>query len=261
MKYLNDVSYKDCVGKVCKSKSSGDFKILKYNDSANVEIQFVDTGCRKVAEMKEVRNGNVKDPYVPSVCGVGILGAKYQSRVNGVKTREYNLWTGMLERCYNNTYKKKHPTYEGCEVSDKFKSYEYFYEWCHSQIGFDNDGNGNPFQLDKDLLIKSNKVYSENTCVFIPSEINSLLVKRAASRGEYLIGVCWSKTSKAFKATVSKNKGKSKHLGYFKTELEAYNAYKVAKESFVKEQANEWKDQIDPRAYEALMNYTVDIND
>ena len=41
MKYLNDISYKDCVGKVCKSKSSGDFKILKYNDTANVEIQFL----------------------------------------------------------------------------------------------------------------------------------------------------------------------------------------------------------------------------
>ena len=43
MKYLNDVSYKDCVGKVYKSKSSGDFKILKYNDRANVEIQFLNT--------------------------------------------------------------------------------------------------------------------------------------------------------------------------------------------------------------------------
>ena len=50
-------------------------------------------------------------------------------------------------------------------------------------------------------------------------------------------------------------------LGYFKTELEAYNAYKVAKESFIKEQANEWKDKIDNRAYEALINYTVEITD
>ena len=36
MKYLNDVSYKDCVGKVYKSKSSGDFQIVKYNDNKNV---------------------------------------------------------------------------------------------------------------------------------------------------------------------------------------------------------------------------------
>ena len=58
-----------------------------------------------------------------------------------------------------------------------------------------------------------------------------------------------------------KNKGKPKHLGYFKTEIEAFNAYKQAKESFVKEQANKWKDQIDERAYNALMNYTVEITD
>ena len=44
MKYLNDISHKDCVGKVCKSNLSGDFKILKYNDSKNVEIQFLKTG-------------------------------------------------------------------------------------------------------------------------------------------------------------------------------------------------------------------------
>ena len=44
MKYLNDVNYKDCVGKVCKSKSSGDFKIVKYSDSGHVEIQFINTG-------------------------------------------------------------------------------------------------------------------------------------------------------------------------------------------------------------------------
>ena len=159
MKYLNNVSYKDCVGKVCKSKLSGDFKILKYNDTANVEIQFLKTGYRKVAEMKVVRNGNVKDPYVPSVHGVGVLGTKYSPSINGVQTKEYGLWVRMLQRCYSDACQKKQPTYEGCEVSDNFKSYEYFYEWCNNQVGFSVDGNGNQFQLDKDLLIKGNKVY------------------------------------------------------------------------------------------------------
>lgn len=261
MKYLNDVSCRDCVGKVCKSKSSGDFKILKYNNKRNVEIQFVTTGYRKVAEMKEVKTGSIKDPYLPSVYGVGVLGAKYPSRVNGVLTKEYVLWHSMLVRCYSDNSKKKNPTYEGCEVSNKFKSYEYFYEWCHSQIGFDNDGNGNPFQLDKDLLVKGNKVYNENVCVFLPQEINSLLVKSTASRGEYLIGVCLHKRDKVFMATVSKNKGKQEFLGYFNTELEAFNAYKTAKETFIKEQANKWKGKIDERAYNALMNYTVEITD
>ena len=257
MKSLNNVSYKDCVGKVCKSLNSGDFKILKYNDARNVEIQFLNTGYRKVAEMKEVRNGGIKDLYAPSVYGVGVLGTKYPSKINGVLTKEYDLWRSMLKRCYSDAYKKKNPTYIDCEVSNKFKSYEYFYEWCHSQIGFGNEG----WQLDKDLLVKGNKIYSENTCVFIPKEINSLLVKREALRGKHLIGVYWDKTNKAFKARVCKNKGGSEHLGLFNTELEAFNAYKQAKEAFVKEQANKWKGKIDQRAYEALMNYTVNITD
>ena len=257
MNYLNDVSYKDCVGKVCKSKSSGDFKILKYNDATNVEIQFLKTGFETTVELGNIKKGGVKDPYSPSVFGVGVLGTKYSPSINGVKTKEYMLWHSMLKRCYSDTCKNKNPTYIDCKVSDGFLYYEYFYEWCHKQIGFGNQG----WQLDKDLLIKGNKVYSEDSCVFIPKEINLLLVKSTASRGEHLIGVHWCKKGKAFKAQISKNKGKREHLGYFKTEMEAFNAYKQAKESFVKEQANVWKSQIDIKAYEALMNYEVNITD
>ena len=257
MKYLNDVSRKDCVGKVCKSKSSGDFKVLKYNNAKDVEIQFLKTGYETVARLGDIKNGEVKDPYLPSVYGVGVLGAKYPSRVNGVITKEYGLWKSMLRRCYSDAYKKKQPTYEGCEVSENFKSYEYFYEWCNKQIGFGSEY----WQLDKDLLVKGNKVYSEDSCVFIPKEVNTLLTKREALRGKHLIGVSWNKKANAFIATVSKSTGKREYLGSFDTELEAFNAYKKAKESFVKEQAEKWKGKIDDRAYEALMNYEVEITD
>ena len=257
MKYLNEVNYKDCVGKVYKSKLSGDFKIVKYNNNRNVVIQFLKTGFGTTVELGNIKKGDVKDPYSPSVFGVGILGAKYPSAVNGILTKEYELWKSMLQRCYSDTYQKQRPTYIGCEVSDNFKSYEYFYEWCHKQVGFGVEG----FELDKDLLIKGNKVYNENTCVFIPAEVNTLLVKSTATRGEYLIGVYWDKTKKAFRATVRKNKGSPEWLGSFNTEIEAFNAYKEAKEAFVKEQAEKWESQIDTRAYNALMNYTVNIDD
>ena len=261
MKSLNNVSYKDCVGKVCKSLNSGDFKVLKYNDNKNVEIQFLKTGFEKSVRLVQVKSGNVKDPYSASVCGVGVTGTKYPSMISGVQTKEYTLWCSMLKRCYSNTSKKRNPTYEGCDVSDNFKSYEYFYEWCNKQIGFDNEDDENPFHLDKDLLIKGNKVYSENTCVFIPKEVNTLLTKCEALRGEHLIGVHWSNSNKAFVAQVCKNKGKQEHLGFFKTEIEAFNAYKKAKEAFIKEQAEKWKGKIDNRAYNALMSYKVEITD
>ena len=257
MKYLNDISYKDCVGKVCKSLNSGNFKILKYNDNKNVEIQFLRTGYETVVHLGSIKSGSVKDPYSPSLYGVGILGTKYPSMVNGRNTKEYLLWQCMLQRCCSGDFKNKYPTYKDCEVSENFKSYEYFYEWCHKQIGFGNEG----WQLDKDLLTKGNKAYSENSCIFIPREINQLLVKRTASRGQHLIGVYWNKKGKAFVAQINKNKGKQEHLGSFKTEIEAFNAYKKAKEVFIKEQANKWKGQIDDRAHNALMNYEVDIDD
>ena len=233
MKHLNNVSYKDCVGKVYKSKSSGDFKILKYNDYGNVEIQFLKTGFETTAELGHIKNGNVKDRYLPSVYSVGIIGAKYPSRVNGVLTREYRLWHNMLTRCYSDGFRNKYPTYEGCEASENFKYYEYFYEWCHKQIGFDNEW----WHLDKDLLVKGDKVYSEDSCVFLPQEINKVLTKSDKTRGKHPIGVSWHKRDKAFIARVHKNKGVSEHLGCFKTEIEAFIAYKTAKETFIKEQA------------------------
>ena len=254
MKYFNDVSYNTCVGKVCKSKSSGDFKIVKYNDSANVEIQFLKTGYGIVARFCHIRNGDVKDRYVPSVYGVGIVGTKYPISVNDVQKQEYVLWYSMLKRCYSGAFQKQQPNYIGCEASENFKSYEYFYEWCHEQTGFGNKD----WQLDKDLLVKGNKVYSESACVFLPREINSALSVKKSQRGQYLIGV--QKNGKRFLASCN-IRGKNYSLGTFNTEIEAFNAYKQAKENYLKQLANKWKDQIDIRAYEALMNYKVEIAD
>ena len=203
-------------------------------------------------------NRVLRDRTIPNVYGVGYMGNNFElkSSYNGKKCPIYYAWVRMFERCYSKKLHESFPTYIGCTVSDEFKDYSKWRVW-YDNYPYKQDG----WQLDKDLLIKGNKVYSESTCVFLPQEINAVLTKRTASRGEYLIGVCWSKTANAFKAQVRKSKGKQKNLGYFATEIEAFNAYKTAKESFVKEQANKFKSQIDERAYEALMNYTVEIDD
>ena len=91
MKYLNDINYKDCVGKICRSLNSGEFKILKYNDTANVEIQFLKTGFETTVRLGDIKSGKVKDPYSPSVRGVGVLGTKYPTKINVVLTKEYVL--------------------------------------------------------------------------------------------------------------------------------------------------------------------------
>ena len=103
-------------------------------------------------------------------------------------------------------------------------------------------------------------MYSENTCVFLPHEINSALVKCDKSRGANLIGVYFDSKSNKYSANFNNLSGK-KYLGSFNTEIEAFNAYKVAKENYLKELANKWKCKIDIRAYNALMNYQVEITD
>ena len=194
----------------------------------------------------------------PSVYGIGYLGGNLglKTSYNGKKCNIYYAWKNMLERCYNEKFHQRQPTYEGCTVSDEFKDYSKWREW-YDKYPYKQDG----WQIDKDLLIKGNKVYSEDCCVFLPKEINSVLTKRTALRGEYLIGVCWHNTNKAFVAKVNKNKGNPEWLGSFNTEIEAFNAYKQSKESYIKELADKYKDLLDPRAYKALYNYTVDIDD
>ena len=201
---------------------------------------------------------SLQERMTPSVYGVGYLGgnSELKSTYNGKKCNIYTQWKNMIERCYNEKFHQRQPTYIDCTVSDEFKDYSKWREWYDKYPYKQGD-----WQIDKDLLIKGNKVYSEDYCVFLPKEINSVLTKRTALRGEHLIGVCWHNTNKAFVAKVNKNKGNPEWLGSFKTEIEAFNAYKQAKESYIKELADKYKDVLDPRAYEALYNYTVDIDD
>ena len=260
MKYLNDVKTSECLGKVLKSKNFGAFKVVDVESSKNITVEFLDTGYRKNVEIKEVKTGSVKDLYRPTIFGVGFCGEKYPLSFHAdgkcVTTPEYERWRGMLRRCYSEAERHKNPTYKGCTVSEKFKSYEFFYEWYNKQVGCDQN-----WCLDKDLLVKGNKHYSEESCVLLPYEINTVLVKSDKIRGKYPIGVYFRKQANKFVAQINKNTRAQQFLGFYETPEQAFQAYKVAKEEYLKELAEKWKGQIDDRAYQALINYEVEITD
>ena len=195
------------------------------------------------------------------VYGIGIKGMEYHTTYLYKRVKEYDCWIKMLCRCTEKLW-EKYPTYKGVTCSENFKSYSYFYEWCQTQVGFGNvSSNGRYWQLDKDLLVRGNKVYSEDTCVFIPPRINSLLIKSDSARGEYPIGVSWHKHTGKFASRCSIGCKTSQYLGIHDTAQEAFQAYKTYKEALIKEVANEYKEQLDSRVYEALMNYEVNEND
>lgn len=244
-------------GKVYPSNRFGDIKILEYKNNKQVVIMFLNTGFITEESTCVIRSGHIRDSSLPTTCGFGYIDIEGAS-IGRNMTKEYRLWNNMINRCYNEKILSRNPTYKDCHVSEDWRYLSNFKEWCTRQIGFEQED----WHLDKDILVKGNKVYSENTCCFIPKEVNLLFTKADRIRGKYPVGVYYdtSKTHKRFSARVSKN-GKHKRFGSYLTPEEAFAVYKREKEKYIKEVANKWKDQIDPRVYESLMNYQVEITD
>lgn len=181
--------------------------------------------------------------------GIGINDIE---RATQLFPKAYLLWKDVLRRCYDTKVSRKHPSYIGCSVSDDWKYFSCFKEWydAHYVEGW---------HLDKDILIKGNKEYAPNKCCFVPQEINKLFTKRQFDRGIFPIGVVRHSRRKYYSA-ISVN-GVVTSLGGFNTPEEAFNAYKVAKEAWIKEVADKWKDKLDPKVYKALYEYQVEITD
>lgn len=202
----------------------------------------------------------IKESY-NLVYGVGVKGMKYPTKQNKKHLTEYKVWASMLMRCYSKSQTMRKPCYENCTVSDNFKSYVFFYEWCQEQTGFKKkDENGNSWYLDKDILLKGNKIYGEDTCVLVPSRVNILLTSCKGRRGLLPIGVSFDVAVNRFRSSCWQN-GKNKKIGRYASKEEAFQAYKAFKEALIKDVANEYRAQLDQHTYNALMNYEVNIND
>ena len=170
--------------------------------------------------------------------------------------KSYSLWRGMMKRSESFEYKTEKPTYKDCSMSENFKDFNYFHNWCLGQVGYGLA----KFELDKDILIKWNKHYSEDTCCLVPKEINMQFVKSDAIRGEYPIGVTKVKSTGKYSTQV-KRKRLVKYHSISGTIEEAFFKYKKAKEDYIKYLADVYKDNLDEKVYKALYAYEVEITD
>jgi len=190
------------------------------------------------------------------VYGVGVNDWVGNISVGGKPIREYDLWKGMLKRCFSEKFKQKKPTYEGVTCSKDWLSMTTFIEDVSQMKGYGLKG----WEFDKDILSKGNKLYSKDTCCFVPTEVNLLLTKRDNYRGEWPVGVNFHKATGKFRAYLAIN-GKRKHLGLFTTPGEAFQVYKLAKEAYIKVVAQQWQHILDEKVFQALLDYEVNIND
>lgn len=194
------------------------------------------------------RNKTIGKKAVKKVRGFGVLDILGFSHTNA-----YAYWHRMLERCYSEEYQSRMPTYKGCSVCEEWLLFSNFLEWfkMHYKEGC---------ELDKDLLVKGNKIYSPNTCCFVPQEINKLIIKNDKKRGDLPIGV--SRLKNKYVAHIFYD-GKPHTIGVYTTIHDAFNKYKFVKEERIKNIAKKYYEEgkIEKCVYDALMRYEVNIND
>ncbi len=187
----------------------------------------------------------------PVMCGVGYRGSENVD----CKSESYLKWHDMINRCYNTKFHERQPQYRGCSVCEEWLNYSNFKVWYDQ-----NKIPGMSLDLDKDILFKGNKVYSPETCCFVPHAINTLFLSKKADRGDFPIGVSYEKDKKKYRAYMS-FMGEQIKIGTYDTAESAFARYKEYKEYFIKDVAEQYKDEIPYKVYEAMMNWKIEIDD
>lgn len=236
-------------------------KIIEYNNANDIVVEFQDKyKAKKRCAYKEFKLGKVKNPYDKEVLNVGYLGeGKYSHKEH---PHIWKVWHYMIRRCYDAYHINKYLAYKDVYVCDEWHCFQNFAKWFEDNY---YECNNEHMHLDKDILIKGNKIYSPNTCIFVPERINYLFLKSNRARGLYPIGVSYHKKAECYTSRCSilnkEGKKNEKHLGTFDNEIDAFLTYKQFKENYIKQVADEYKDLIPEKLYDAMYNYKVEIND
>ena len=237
--------------------------IVEYRMNRDVDVYFPQYNWTfKGTTYDNFKKGLIKCPYERRYYEVGYLGeGEYKVSENGKHTKCYKTWHSMLQRCYDKKYHEKQPTYIDCKVCEEWHNFQNFARWFYNNY---YEIYGERMNLDKDILCKGNKVYSRDTCIFVPQRINNLFVKCDKTRGKNPIGVSLHHgkyVARCHLINPETGKSKQEYLGRYDTQEKAFQVYKYYKEKNIKEVADYYFGRIPEKLYNALYNYKVEIND
>ncbi len=230
----------------------GSFEVVAYKNRKEIDIRFHKTGYLKTTDATNIRRGRIKDLFYPSIFNIGYIGeGKHFAKKNGKIEKKYQTWFDMLERSYSEKLHIKFPAYAECSVATEWHNFQNFGDWFDK-----NYVEG--WQLDKDILVKDNKIYSSETCCFVPREINVLFSSNGKSN-DLPLGVNYfdSKNDDLFYSAQCSIDGKIKRIGRYRTIDEAFVAYKNTKEENIKKLAEKHKNKLNVKTYLTLINYSV----
>ena len=238
-------------------------KIINYRNSNDIDIEFEDGTVVYNRSYNWFVRGKIKNYMNPEVLNIGYYGIDkindndtYIGK-NGkkelLKTYIYDRWRNMLDRCYSNEQNSNYILYSECSVCDEWHSFYNYYIWFKQNMW----GNNIAYQVDKDFLIKGNKIYSPTTCLLVDNKINSTIIK-TNSKEKHYVGVYKLKNNKFYCRVRVKNKRISSNQ--FDSEIEAYNEYVRIKEAYIKELADEYKEKyhdFPDKLYNAMYSYRI----
>lgn len=173
-------------GEVRTLNCGKDAMLISYINARNIVVKILDTNEIVKCGYPTFKKGLIKSRYTPSLYGVGYVGEEKTVNDNKEILISYKHWVSMLKRCYDEKFHIKYKSYKDCSVCEEWHNYSNFKKWFNENY-YEIDGE--KIALDKDILIKGNKIYSPNTCIFVPERINGLFTKREAERNECPIGV------------------------------------------------------------------------
>lgn len=225
--------------------------IIRYGHCDDIDVEFENGSIVENNRYGNFIRGSIRNYFAKTLFNIGYIGyGDHKYSINSKLTSAGEIWRGIMRRCYSENDGDRFPTYYNIiTVCEEWHNFQNFAKW------YDENYIAG-FHLDKDIICKDCKIYSPETCAFVPREINNLFIQKSKDRKN---GVSKRYNGK-YLAQAKQFSGKS-YVGVFDTEKEAAKAYKRAKELTIKEIAEKWKDKIDPRVYEAMMNYEVKITD
>lgn len=223
-------------------------KIIRYENITDLDVEFQDEYKYKTkAYYQNFKKGTILNPYDKSIYGVGYSGiGSHPTRIDKNKmSLVYSIWHSLISRCYNEKMRHNFPAYENCIVCDEWHNFQVFADWYEDN--YYNDNSGGRMHMDKDILITGNRLYSPETCIFVPQRINMIFMTK------------FNKSGLPTGVSSYRNKFRSKYnneeLGIFITLDEAVKAHEDAKRIHIKQVANEYKDKIPQKLYDVLINW------
>ena len=219
------------IGDILENRYGDKYEII--DRGKKIKIKFLNTGYTKYSDSKEVSNGIIKDPLKPTIYDVGYIGEinKKYNKKDYIYIMSYSMWNKMIFRCYSPKSEIKNPTYKNVTVCEEWHNFQNFAKWYEENFPYHIKGI--KFQLDKDLLQYNvdNKIYSPQTCVFLPDKVNSFLsIGYTTKIKSEHVGVNWhSRDNKYYVRCRDFLSNKVLNLGYYTNKEEAVKVYNKVK--------------------------------